>query len=46
MSNKPTWMVRVERGAHAASEFRDKAVVGICWASRQDGGWMKPRLGF
>ncbi len=26
-------MVRAERGAHAASEFREKSVVGIGWGA-------------
>ena len=33
MASKPMWMVRAGRGAHAASEFRDKSVVGIGWGT-------------
>ena len=31
MANKPMWMVRAGRGAYAASDFREKNVVGIGW---------------
>ena len=31
MSSKPMWMVRAGEGAHAATDFRDKNVVGIGW---------------